>query len=411
MHSFTRDGSSFLTPSSLSSFIPLVDVRGIAPSEQASLESSLHWQIQQAIQSVLAQGDYILGRAVIEFELAFASACTSSYGVGVGSGLDAIALGLIACGIKPGDEVLLPANAPISTAMGVVAAGAIPVFVDVVLATGLLDLVAAEKAITPQTRALVPVHQFGQMVSPRQLLDLASTFDLLIFEDATQAHLAEREGYRAGAVGVAAAFCFLPWRNLGGMGDGGMVITADEGVAQGVRSLRDSGISRRHYHTRLGTCSRLDSIQAAVLSVKLPQLPAWNGDRQRLARHYDHALGHLNLPGISALCNETSRGHSYERYTIRISDQAIVNAFLLQAMLANQGIQTEMPWSKPCYRQPAFQPYQPSHCPNTDLLSQQSLSLPLYPSLSDEQQRRVIQALQSACQTSTRLYSPGHPCG
>ena len=198
-------------------------------------------QIDQAIQTVVRQGDYVLGQALKEFELEFAQACGTQYGVGVACGTDAIALGLQACGIGKGDEVILPANTFVATLIGVLRNGATPIFVDCDPQTALIDLNAAERAITPKTRAIVPVHLYGQMVSPRRLLELASTYNLVIFEDAAQAHLAEREGYRAGSVGTAAAFSFYPSKNLGAFGDGGMVVTREEIVAQTMRSLRNYG--------------------------------------------------------------------------------------------------------------------------------------------------------------------------
>jgi dTDP-4-amino-4,6-dideoxygalactose transaminase len=209
---------------SVSTTIPFVD---LTPQHQP-----IQTQIDQAIRTVMERGDYVLGQAVVAFEQAFANACGVPYGVGVACGTDAIALGLQACGIGTGDEVILPANTFVATLIGVLRAGATPVLVDCDPKTALLDLVAAEKAITPKTRAIVPVHLYGQMVSPTLLRDLANTYSLLIFEDAAQAHLAQREGYRAGSVGIAAAFSFYPSKNLGALGDGGMVVTQDEAIAQ-----------------------------------------------------------------------------------------------------------------------------------------------------------------------------------
>jgi dTDP-4-amino-4,6-dideoxygalactose transaminase len=182
-------------------------------------------QLQQAIQSVTERGDFVLGQALKEFEAAFAAASGVEYGVGVASGTDAIALGLQACQIGSGDEVILPVNTFVATLIGVIRAGAKPIFVDCDPQTALIDLEAAARAITPQTKAIIPVHLYGQMVSPHQLLDFADTFKVLIFEDAAQAHLAEREGFRAGSVGSAAAFSFYPSKNLGAFGDGGMLFT------------------------------------------------------------------------------------------------------------------------------------------------------------------------------------------
>jgi dTDP-4-amino-4,6-dideoxygalactose transaminase len=206
-------------------------------------------QIQQAIQNVLDRGDFVLGKALSDFEVAFAAASNSQYGVGVASGTDAIALGLQACNIGVGDEVLVPANTFVATLIGVLRAGATPIFVDCDPQTALIDLVAASKLVTSQTKAILPVHLYGQMVSPKQLLDFADTHNVLIFEDAAQAHLAERDGYVAGSVGIAAAFSFYPSKNLGAMGDGGILLTKDLEVAQKMIRLRNYGASYKYFHT------------------------------------------------------------------------------------------------------------------------------------------------------------------
>ena len=248
--------------SSISVRIPFVDL--------SSQHQLIQTQVEQAIQTVIHQGDFILGQALAEFETGFATACGLPYGIGVGSGTEAIALGLQACGIGVGDEVIIPANTFVATLIGVLRAGAVPILVDCDPQTALIDLAAAARAVTAKTKALIPVHLYGQMVSPRQLLDFASTHNLLIFEDAAQAHLAEREGYRAGSVGIAAAFSFYPSKNLGAFGDGGMLVTRDLMVAQRMLRLRNYGASRKYFHVDIGTNSRLDTIQAAVLNVKLP---------------------------------------------------------------------------------------------------------------------------------------------
>jgi dTDP-4-amino-4,6-dideoxygalactose transaminase len=201
-------------------------------------------QLEQAIQSVIARGDFVLGQALKDFEAAFATASGSEYGIGVASGTDAIALGLQACNIGLGDEVILPANTFVATLIGVLRAGAKPVFADCDPRTALIDLDSAARVVTPNTKAIIPVHLYGQMVSPRQLLDFAETYKLLIFEDAAQAHLATREGYQAGSVGIAAAFSFYPSKNLGAFGDGGMLLTKDPDVAQKMIRLRNYGGTR-----------------------------------------------------------------------------------------------------------------------------------------------------------------------
>ncbi|WP_414590470.1 DegT/DnrJ/EryC1/StrS family aminotransferase [Anabaena sp. CCY 9614] len=354
-------------------------------------------QLQQAIQAVLAQGDFILGQALADFEGAFAAASGTKYGIGVASGTDAIALGLQACNIGAGDEVILPANTFVATLIGVLRAGAKPIFVDCDPQTALIDLEAAAKAVTPQTKAIIPVHLYGQMVSPLQLLDFADTYKLLIFEDAAQAHLAEREGYRAGSVGIAAAFSFYPSKNLGAFGDGGMLLTKDADVAQKMVRLRNYGASQKYVHVESGTNSRLDTLQAAVLLTKLPHLPQWNGDRLRIAQEYDQELAPLADVGISPLQNHSHTGHVYHLYVIRVDDVCPLKRQQIQDKLTAVGIQTGIHYPIPCHLQPAFTylGYQPGDFPQAEKLAQQILSLPMYPGLSSSQIQAVVEAIAS----------------
>jgi dTDP-4-amino-4,6-dideoxygalactose transaminase len=352
-------------------------------------------ELEQAIQAVMRRGDYVLGQALNEFEVAFAEACKTSYGVGVACGTDAIALGLQACGVGQGDEVILPANTFVATLIGVLRAGATPVFVDCDPQTALIDLAAAERAITSATRVIMPVHLYGQMVSPRQLLDLSSTYDLLIFEDAAQAHLAEREGYRAGSVGIAAAFSFYPSKNLGAVGDGGMLVTREEIVAQTMRSLRNYGATRKYFHTDIGTNSRLDTLQAAVLKAKLPHLAGWNNNRNHIAQHYDALLDPLADYGIFPIENHSGDGHVYHLYVVRITDDCPLDRAALQTGLADLGIQSGIHYPIPCHLQPAFQHfgYTPGDFPHAEAMSHEILSLPMFPGLSSDQIHRVVAAI------------------
>jgi len=380
--------------------VPFVDFK---PQHQP-----IQAQIERAIQAVIRRGDYVLGQAVAEFEQAFAHACGSTFGIGVASGTDAITLGLQACGITHGDEVILPANTFVATLIGVVRAGATPVFVDCDPQTGLIDLMAAEKALTPRTRAIIPVHLYGQMVSPRQLLDLSSTYDLLIFEDAAQAHLAEREGYRAGAVGIASAFSFYPSKNLGAFGDGGILVTREAIVAQTMRSLRNYGAPRKYYHTDHGTNSRLDSIQAAVLNTKLPYLEDWNRDRLRIAQLYDTLLAPLGSYGIEPIQNESGSGHVYHLYVIRVTEACQVDRSTIQAQLDQQGIQSGIHYPIPCHLQPAYHylGYQAGDFPHAEALCHEVLSLPMYPGLSDIQVKQVVDAIKASVTTPLVVAQP-----
>ncbi|MGI8503336.1 MAG: DegT/DnrJ/EryC1/StrS family aminotransferase [Hassallia sp.] len=358
---------------------------------------SMKTQLQQAMQAVFEKGDFILGQALKDFETAFAAESGTKYGIGVASGTDAIALGLQACNIGAGDEVILPANTFVATLIGVLRAGAKPIFVDCDPETALIDLEAAARAITPHTKAIIPVHLYGQMVSPQQLLDFAVTYKVLIFEDAAQAHLAERDGYRAGSVGIAAAFSFYPSKNLGAFGDGGILLTKDADVAQKMTRLRNYGASSKYYHTEAGTNSRLDTMQAAVLLEKLPYLPNWNSDRLNIAQQYDAELAPLNRLGIIPMQNQSATGHVYHLYVVKIDDSCPLERQKIQEQLTAAGIQTGIHYPIPCHLQPAFTDlgYQIGDFPQAEKQAKQILSLPMYPGLSHSQVKEVVAALAS----------------
>lgn len=368
--------------------------------------SPLQTDIIAVMAATLDRGDYVLGQAVSEFETAFAKACGTSYGIGVGCGTDAIALGLRACGIQSDDEVILPVNTFVATLIGILQIGAKPVFVDCELETALIDLAAAEKAITNRTKAIIAVHLYGQMVSPVRLQAVAQQHDLIIFEDSAQAHLAEREGIKAGSTGIGAAFSFYPSKNLGALGDGGMVVTSKESVARSVRSLRNYGSTRKYFHTEAnGTNSRLDTLQAAVLGLKLPHLESWNRDRNQLAAYYDQALAPLANQGIIPLKNVSGSGHVYHLYVVRITADCAVDRARLQLELNAQDIQTGIHYPTPCHLQPAYESlgYSAGAFPNAELLSQEILSLPMYPGLTTAQIDRIVTAIQSVLTPQTAL--------
>lgn len=353
-------------------------------------------QIEQAIAQVIQKGDFILGQQLAEFEAAFATACGVKYGIGVGSGTDAIALGLQACGIVPGDEIILPANTFIATIIGVLRAKATPVLVDCEPDTALIDLTAAEKAINLKTKAIIPVHLYGQMVSPNQLLNLAKTYNLIIFEDAAQAHLAQRENYRAGSFSKAAAFSFYPSKNLGAFGDGGMLVTNDRELAQKMLIFRNYGASQKYLHTELGTNSRLDTLQAAVLNVKLPYLEGWNRDRNLAALHYNQLLEPLKKKGIFPIQNQSGNGNIYHLYVIRVTEECSLTRDILQEKLAVNGIQTGIHYPIPCHLQPAYPNLgNLGDFHNAETLCKQILSLPMYPGLRQTQIEQVVAGIAS----------------
>ncbi len=354
-------------------------------------------KIENAIKNVLVEGDFVLGKALSDFETDFATKSSAKYGVGVASGTDAIALGLQACGINSGDEIILPANTFVATLIGVLRAGAKPIFVDCKPDTALINLQAASKVITPQTKAIIPVHLYGQMVSPKELLEFADRYKLLIFEDAAQAHLAQREGYHPGSVGIAAAFSFYPSKNLGAIGDGGILITSYPDIAKKMVRLRNYGASKKYFHTDYGTNSRLDTLQAAVLQQKLPHLTAWNRDRFNIAQQYDSELASLKSYGILPLENHSGDGHVYHLYVIKIDDSCPQNREIIQEKLSALGIQTGIHYPIPCHLQPAFAElgYQAGDFPVSEKLSKQILSLPMYPGLTNNQVKEVVAAIAS----------------
>jgi dTDP-4-amino-4,6-dideoxygalactose transaminase len=357
----------------------------------------IYQELERAIAETIARGDYILGQAVEEFEAAFAGACGVRYGVGVSSGTSAIALGLQACGIGRGDEVIVPTNTFIATVIGVIQAGAIPILVDCDSDTALIDIEAAAAAITPRTKAIIPVHLYGQLVSPSQLLDFARTYDLIILEDCAQAHLAQREGMVAGSIGKVASFSFYPSKNLGAMGNGGIVITDDESIAKKLRSLRNYGASRKYIHIELGTNSRLDTLQAAILQIKLPYLSDWNLQRNRAAQLYDRLLKPLSNRGILPIENHSGVGHIYHLYILRLGQLFAAQRELIAQKLGDRGIQTGIHYPIPCHLQPAYQylGYKSGDFPRAEVLSQQILSLPIYPGISDDRVELVCEELIS----------------
>lgn len=361
----------------------------------------LKTEFDQAMLTVLRQGDFIMGQAVKDFESAFAQRSGVKYGVGVACGTDAIALGLKACGIQPGDEIILPANTFIATLIGVLHSGATPILANCDPQSALIDLPGAEKLITSKTKAILPVHLYGQMVSPEALLDFAQTHNLFIFEDAAQAHLAHREGYKAGSVGKAAAYSFYPSKNLGAFGDGGMVLTNDPEVAQTLQTLRNYGAPRKYYHTELGTNSRLDTIQAAILNIKLPHLNTWNQQRNQAAQEYDRLLAPLAESGLVPITNHSGSGHVYHLYVIRLLENCAINRDTLQEKLQLANIQTGIHYPIPCHLQPAYSHlgYHAGDFPEAEQLCESILSLPMFPGITSEQIQRVVEAIASAIKT------------
>jgi len=351
--------------------------------------------LDQAVLEVLRGGQYIGGAVTAGFERDFAAACGVAHAVGCNSGTDALVLALRGLGIGPGDEVITSSFSFFATAEAISAVGATPVFVDVLESTYLIDLDQLEAAITPATRALLPVHLFGRPVDMERVGAIARRHGLHVIEDCAQATGATWAGRPVGSWGDAGCFSFFPTKNLGGAGDGGAVTCRDPELAQRVRELAVHGMPRRYLHTALGYNSRLDAIQAAVLAVKLPHLPRWLEARRQLAQRYGRQLAHLS--GLS-LPDPGPAGHSWNQYVLRVTptDEPHGRDWLKQ-QLQEAGVSTIIYYPIPIHRQPAYDDlgYGPGSLPVTERLCEEVLSLPIFPELGEPRQQRVIEALHS----------------
>jgi dTDP-4-amino-4,6-dideoxygalactose transaminase len=348
------------------------------------LRSTLLVEISQLIES----GAFINGPQVGAFETAFAEYCTVDECVGVASGLDALRLGLIAAGIEPGDEVIVPANTFVATLEAVTQSGGVPVPVDVRESDYNLDPAAVDASITARTRFLMPVHLYGQMADMRALAAIGDSESLAVVEDACQAHGAERDGLRAGTTGLAAAFSFYPAKNLGAMGDAGALVTSDPELAAGARALREHGQTRKYHHEREGFTARLDTIQAIVLLHKLPLLDRWIEERRTAAAAYTEALsgvGDLVLPSVPEGSNPV-----WHLYVVRTRDPQKLAEFLDE-----RGIKTGRHYPEPVHLSAAYAGlgYGRGSFPIAEALASEVLSLPIFPGISGSQIAAVVEAV------------------
>lgn len=359
--------------------IPFVDLR--------AQYHSIRDEVRSAMDDVLDSTQFILGEAVDRFERDFAAYVGVRHAVGVASGLDALSLALQATGVGAGDEVIVPANTFIATALAVSAAGATPVLVDCREDTYQIDPMLVERAITPRTKALMPVHLYGQAADMNALLGIADAHGLDVIEDAAQAHGATFEGRQCGAMGRAGCFSFYPGKNLGAYGDGGCVVTNDEDLAQNLRRLRNYGQRVKYEHACKGTNSRLDSLQAAVLGVKLKRLDAWNAARVAHAARYSRLLVASSV--VPPVVDSRST-HVFHLYVIRASRRDE-----LQKHLSDRGIQTGIHYPIPIHQQEAYLGLgQARGCfPVTEKAAQDVLSLPMFPELADGDIDRVVEAI------------------
>jgi dTDP-3-amino-3,4,6-trideoxy-alpha-D-glucose transaminase len=337
--------------------------------------------VQAAIQRVIDRGWFILGPEVEAFEAEFAAASGAAHAVAVGNGTDAIELLLRALGVGPGDEVIVPAITAAYTALAVIATGAAPVIVDLSNDTLTLDPFACDAAVTNRTKAIVPVHLYGQAAAMTAIAAIAARRGLAIVEDCCQAHLATSEGTPVGTIGAGGAFSFYPTKNLGAMGDGGAIVTGDAQLAHRLRLLRNGGQSDRYHHDIIGVNSRLDEMQAAILRARLPRLPAATARRREVAASYRARLSAAVVPVA-----QRDPGHVYHLFPVRVATGEGANGRnSLQAHLRAHGIETLVHYPVALNDQPALASYKRSACPVAAAAAQELLSLPLHPRVQQAQ--------------------------
>lgn len=359
--------------------IPFVDLAG----QYRMLKPAM----DEAVLRVLSRGDFILGEDVAEFEREFALYCRVRHAIGVGDGVDALQLALRALGIGPGDEVILPAHTFVATALAVWQVGARPVLVDVDPRYYTLDPEAAARAVTSRTKALLPVHLYGQPADMDPLLELARSRGLAVVEDAAQAHGAEYKGRRCGTLGDIGCFSFYPGKNLGAYGDGGGITTDRDDLAERIRQLRHYGQKTKNVHAVKGFNSRLDTVQAAVLRVKLPHLDGWNDERRAAATRYGALLGGR---GIGLPTEAPWARHVWHLYVVQVGNREAV-----QRALDAAGIAHGVHYLKPVHLYEAFADlgFGPGSFPVAEALSPRILSLPMYPGITPAQVERVARVV------------------
>jgi dTDP-4-amino-4,6-dideoxygalactose transaminase len=376
--------------------VPLLDVR----RQNAPIEAEL----RAAFARVLASGNYILGPEVERFEEAAAIVAGARFAVGLSSGTDAILVALMALEIGPGDEVICPSFTFFATAGCIARVGARPVFADSQPDTFNIDPDLVEALITSRTKAIIPVHLFGQPADMDPILDVARRHHLRVIEDTAQAFGAQYRGKPAGALGDCGTVSFYPSKNLGAFGDAGLLVTNDAAIAARVRLLRNHGAGQQYMHSRIGGNFRLDAVQAALLAVKLPLMPGYTGRRHHHACEYQRLLSGLE-PDIALPRTRHDRTHIVNQYTVRVRN----GRDDLRAFLADRDIGSAIYYPVPLHRQECFRHFGPHHpLPVAETLSTQALSLPVFPELTPEEQAAVARAVcdfieKRATASDTRL--------
>ena len=364
-------------------------MKTIPPFDLSEQFKAIGSEINQAVLDVLASGRYIGGAAIEHFETQFAQYIGSAHAIACNSGTDALFLALRSLNIGAGDEVITSPFTFIATAETISAVGATPVFIDIDPKTFNLDLNQVESAITQKTRAIIPVHLFGQPVDMTRLMSISNAHNLFVIEDCAQATGAEWAGNRVGSIGQIGCFSFYPTKNLGACGDGGAMTTNNPTLAAKLKMLRDHGRYSGYYHEELGINSRLDAVQAVILQIKLRYLDRWNQQRQDIADRYHSLLS--PVPGITTPQLLNGGRSVWNQYTIRVEhrDQ-------LRGDLKAKGVNSMIYYPIPLHLQPVYKSlgYQLGQLPEADRAASQVLSLPMFPELSHEQQDQVIYGLK-----------------
>jgi len=372
--------------------------------------SDIGEEIEEALIRVFRSGKYIGGNEVAAFEKAFASKIRASYVVGCNSGTDALILALRSLNIGENDEVITSSFSFFATAEAISSVGAQPVFVDIDPKTYLMDLSLVETAISPKTKAILPVHLFGYPVDMDQLMDIAKKNNLKVIEDCAQASGSNWRGKPVGSFGDVGCFSFFPTKNLGGVGDGGAISTNDFDLAKTIRELAVHGMPKRYLHTNIGYNTRLDSLQAAVLNIKLPRLNEWINKRKEIANNYINKLSVLEAIELPSTGITHLDGHSWNQFVIRILDDSFVknkqnnsevfteiqNRDLFKNELHELGVNTIIYYPIPIHLQPAYKElgYKEGSLPITEKVCNQVISLPIFPELEYIQQSYVIEAIK-----------------
>ncbi|WOD38748.1 DegT/DnrJ/EryC1/StrS family aminotransferase [Nodosilinea sp. E11] len=370
----------------------------IPPVDLTEQFQTIQADVNAAVAEVLASGQYINGPIVETFERAFGEYVGTEHCVGCNSGTDALYLALRAFNIGPGDEVITSPFTFIATAEAISAVGATPVFVDIDLDTFNLDVAKVEAAVGDRTRAIMPVHLFGRPVDMGPVMDLAARHDLVVIEDCAQATGAEWMGQQVGRIGQVGCFSFFPTKNLGGCGDGGAITTNDAELAATARMLREHGSRVRYHHEAIGINSRLDSVQAAILAIKLRHLDSWNQRRTAVAERYDSLL--TSVAEVVRPQAVTFGRSVWNQYTLRLTQATLEGQERnqVQQAMREAGVISMVYYPIPLHLQPVYQHlgYRPGDLPQAESAAHQVLSLPMFPELGEEQQMQVVQTLKTA---------------